>query len=128
MDEIIKQSTELYYEIDDCITRLIKARLDKDANKENVARFDMESLLNNTMQHISWIVNELRGSSKIQWHTGEPKENGEYLVTLEDGSVCRDEWRELYCEDDIKCWVYNEGEVIAWCKLSDVKPCKEETK
>lgn len=66
--------------------------------------------------------------STIKWHTGEPKENGEYLVTLEDGSVCRDEWRELYCEDDIKCWVYNEGEVAAWCKLSDIEPYKEEKK
>lgn len=63
--------------------------------------------------------------STIKWQTGEPKENGEYLVSLEDGSVCRDEWRELYCEDDIKCWVYNEGEVTAWCKLSDIKPYKE---
>ena len=64
--------------------------------------------------------------SIIHWHTGEPKENGEYLVSLEDGSVCRDEWRELYCGDDIKCWVYNEGEVKAWCKLSDIVPYKEE--
>lgn len=64
--------------------------------------------------------------SIIHWHTEEPKENGEYLVSLEDGSVCRDEWRELYCDDDIKCWVYNEGEVTAWCKLSDIEPYKEE--
>ena len=66
--------------------------------------------------------------SVIKWQTGEPHEDGEYLVSLEDGSVCRDEWRELYCEDDIKCWVYNEGEVTAWCKLSDIKPYKEKTK
>lgn len=70
-------------------------------------------------------VNNLTNGG-IQWQTGVPKENGEYLVSLEDGSVCRDEWRELYCEDDIKCWVYNEGEVTAWCKLSDIKPYKEE--
>ena len=66
--------------------------------------------------------------SVIKWQTGEPKENGEYLVSLKDGSVCRDEWRELYCEDCVKCWVYNEGEVTAWCKLSDIEPYKEETK
>jgi hypothetical protein len=64
--------------------------------------------------------------SIIHWQTGNPKENGEYLVSLEDGSVCRDEWRELYCEDDIKCWVYNEGEVTAWCKLSDIKAYSNE--
>lgn len=64
--------------------------------------------------------------SHIKWQTGEPEENGEYLVSLEDGSVCRDEWRELYCDDDMKCWVYNEGEVKAWSKLSDIEPYKEE--
>lgn len=69
-----------------------------------------------------------KNQSAIKWQTGEPKENGEYLVSLEDGSVCRDEWRELYCEDCVKCWVYNEGEVTAWCKLSDIEPYKEETK
>ena len=63
--------------------------------------------------------------SIIHWQTGEPKDDGEYLVSLEDGSVCRDEWRELYCDDDMKCWVYNEGEVKAWCKLSDIEPYKE---
>lgn len=60
--------------------------------------------------------------SVIKWQTGTPKESGEYLVSLEDGTVCRDEWRKLYCDDEIQCWVYNEGEVIAWCKLSDIEP------
>ena len=68
------------------------------------------------------------GLSAVKWQTGEPKEHGEYLVSLKDGSVCRNEWRELYCEDYVKCWVYNEGEVTAWCKLSDIEPYKEETK
>lgn len=74
---------------------------------------------------IKW-ADEHPDGSMVKWHTGGPKENGEYLVSLEDGSVCRDEWRELYCDDDIKCWVYNEGEVTAWCKLSDIAPYKEE--
>lgn len=71
-------------------------------------------------------ISKRNPKSVINWQTGEPKESGEYLVTLEDGSVCRDEWRELYCEDDIKCWVYNEGEVVAWCKLSDIEPYKQD--
>lgn len=130
MESVIKESTSLYFEIDDCITELLKARLDKDTDKEHEAICKMESLEINTMQHLSWLVGELKGHSLIKWKTGDPKEDGEYLVSLEDGSVCRDEWRELYCEDDIKCWVYNEGEVTAWCKLSDIKSykAKEETK
>ena len=66
--------------------------------------------------------------SIIHWQTGQPTEEGEYLVSLDDGSVCRDEWRKLYCDDEKQGWVYNEGEIIAWCKLSDIKPYKEETK
>lgn len=66
--------------------------------------------------------------SVIKWQTGEPTEEREYLVSLEDGSVCRDEWRKLYFGDEKQCWVYNEGEVTAWCKLSDIEPYKEETK
>ena len=66
--------------------------------------------------------------SVIKWQTGEPKEDGEYLVSTVDGDVCRDELRSLYSEDEMKCWVYNEGDVIAWCKMSDIEPYKEETK
>jgi hypothetical protein len=124
MDEIIKQSTELYYEIDDCITKLIKAILDKDANKENEAIFDMKSLLINTMQHISWMVNELKGNSKIKWQTGEPKENGIYLVTTSSNIVRTSYWNN-------GCWLINNLpfstlKIKAWCKLSDIKPYKEE--
>lgn len=79
-------------------------------------------------QEVDVLNEKLANVSIIHWQTGEPEENGEYLVSLEDGSVCRDEWRELYCEDDIKCWVYNEGEVTAWCKLSDIETYKKEKK
>ena len=122
MDEIIKQSTELYYEIDDCITKLIKARLDKDANKENEAIFDMKSLLINTMQHISWMVNVLKGNSQIKWQTGEPKETGLYLVTKPSLRIDTN-----YYEVGIGWRVLNKTLVTAWCKLSDIKPYKEET-
>ena len=63
--------------------------------------------------------------SDVRWQTGEPKQDGEYLVSLEDGSVCRDEWRVLYGDDDMRGWVYNSEDVIAWCKMSDIKPYKE---
>ena len=128
MDEIIKQSTELYYEIDDCITKLIKARLDKDANKENEAIYCMESLLVGTMQHISWIVNELKGNSKIKWQTGEPKESGEYLITTYNGKVRIDEFYHYSVSGKEYGTFIKYANPIAWCKLSDIKPCKEETK
>ena len=132
MEAIIKESTSLYYEIDDCITNLIKARLDKDINKENKAIFCMESLLVSTMQHISWLVGEWKGSSNIKWHTGEPKDNGMYLATFiktseGDTSVVplyriRGNW-ETTSWDSVK-----PKRIKAWCKLSDIKPYKEDDK
>lgn len=64
--------------------------------------------------------------SIINWQTGIPKESGEYLVSLEDGFVCRDKWREPCYDNDIAYWENNEGKVIAWCMLIDIKPYKEE--
>lgn len=67
--------------------------------------------------------------STIKWHTGEPKEGGEYIVTLYNGVITYDE----YCcvtssdGDDVFFWNnWDEDSIIAWCKLSDIKPYKEE--
>lgn len=73
-------------------------------------------------------ADENPNGSLIKWQTGEPEESGEYIVSLKDGTVCRDEWRELYCEDEIKCWVYNDDDVVAWRKLSDIEPYKDKEK
>ena len=63
--------------------------------------------------------------SIIHWHTGEPKEFGLYLVTLNDGSIATDEW---YKFSDVDDWHYFWNEVKAWCKLSDVESYKKEKK
>lgn len=86
MESIIKESTNLFYETDGCITKLLKARLDKDSDKEGEAIFKMESLMIETMQHLSWLVGELKGNSLIKWQTGEPKEEGWYLATCKNGA------------------------------------------
>ena len=68
----------------------------------------------------------------INWQTGEPKEEGEYLVLVHGKRVMVD---ELYAYDEIKngcvgkayVWKHNWTiSVTAWCKLSDIKPYKEE--
>lgn len=126
MESIIKESTNLYYEIDDCITELLKARLDKNTDKEREAICEMESLLVGTMQNISWLVGELKCCSKIKWQTGEPKEGGFYLITTATGSIVFDYWRFSL---NRHYWGYlNKFDVKAWCKLSDIEPYKEETK
>lgn len=68
--------------------------------------------------------------SVIKWQTGEPKDAGEYLATFEyeDGhkEVCVTSWSKImrgfrHHSDNVRY-------TLAWCKLSDIEPYKEETK
>lgn len=59
--------------------------------------------------------------SILHWQTGKPEESGSYIVTLRFGLIEEDSWNNI-----IQRWSRNNGEVIAWCKLSDIEPYKEE--
>ena len=70
--------------------------------------------------------------SVIKWQTGEPKEEGKYLVDVLGKTV---EVDYLFKWEDIEnghvmtrfAWVNHWAtSVTAWCKLSDIKPYKEE--
>ena len=64
--------------------------------------------------------------SVIKWQTGEPKEGGYYLITTDSGIITTDLWRIF---PNRSSWEYRgKFEVVAWCKLSDIEPYKEETK
>lgn len=67
--------------------------------------------------------------SVIKWQTGEPKERGEYLVTLLSGNVRLAEFYKYEVADKEywDCIPYDLLCVKAWCKLSDIEPYKEET-
>ena len=56
--------------------------------------------------------------SIIHWQTGEPKSHGRYLVqTKEDG------FQIAFWSAYVKTWsLYHNSEIIAWCKLSNIKP------
>lgn len=60
--------------------------------------------------------------SVIKWQTGIPEEGGSYIVTTDEGEV-----RTIYFHPkesvDLE---FFEIAVIAWCKLSDIEPYKEE--
>ena len=60
MNEIVKESEALYYEIDECITKMLKARLDHNKEMEHEAFCQMESLMVGTMQHLSWLVGVIK--------------------------------------------------------------------
>lgn len=75
-------------------------------------------------------INPNEGKKKysiIHWETGDPKETAHCLVCTYSGNV-----KVLTWIPTIKCWVAHGLEkhydVIAWCKLSEIKPYKEETK
>ena len=78
-----------------------------------------------TMQHISWLVGELKGHSHIKWQTGEIKEVGEYIVILLDGTVSLDYYARPCYDSKLKTMNYTKDSIIAWCKVSDIKPYKE---
>lgn len=62
--------------------------------------------------------------SQIKWQKGKPKEEGVYLVTTIFGEVKTSTYIKAKAID---FGVFSQ-DVIAWCKLSDIEPYKEETK
>lgn len=60
--------------------------------------------------------------SIIKWQTGKPKDTGSYLITTINRNVCYDYWTVFPTNS---CWQYHSKfDVVAWCKLSDIKPYK----
>lgn len=72
---------------------------------------------------IKW-ADEHPSGSRIKWQTGEPKEEGVYLVTTIFGEVKTSTYIKAKAID---FGVFSQ-DVVAWCKLSDIEPYKEETK
>lgn len=54
--ELIKSSEVLYFDIDECISDLLKARLEHDSEAEGKALFKMEGLMVATLQQLSCII------------------------------------------------------------------------
>ena len=63
-------------------------------------------------------------TSLIKWQTDDPKEDGCYLVTVK-GTY--DIFVSCAYYSHLRGWSHW-ANVLAWCKLSDIKPYKEEAK
>lgn len=68
----------------------------------------------------SWADKNPNGS-RIEWQTGEPKEEGVYLVTTIFGEVKTSTYMKAKAID---FGVFSQ-DTVAWCKLSDIEPYKE---
>lgn len=67
--------------------------------------------------------------SAIKWQEGEPKERGEYLVSLLSGKVKVAEFYKYKVADKEywDCIPFGIVGVNAWCSLCDIEPYKEES-
>ena len=65
----------------------------------------------------------MKEQSIVKWQTGEPKKSGTYLVTIRGKYSIFVQSAQFGV---FTGWGYfKPEEIIAWCKLSDIKPYKE---
>lgn len=122
MKELIESTKRLQGDIDKCISNLIHARQYHDKIEESGAVLDMERLLVASAQQLQCCIDKLEDcGSVVEWQTGEPKTVGRYLVQTKDNGLQISIWSNF-----TKSWsLYGKFEIIAWCKLSNIKPYKE---
>ena len=130
MKELIESTKRLQGDIDKCISNLIHARQYHDKIEEAGAVLDMERLLVSSAQLLQCCIDKLEEcGSVVEWQTSEPKENGFYIVSYQipnssranvtalvytGGTWINGDWQEI-----------DKSRIIAWCKLSNIKPYKE---
>ena len=90
--ELIKSTRSLYFDIDTCITELIRARTEQNEENEGKALFRMEGLMVATLQQLNCIIDSLQQAQSCDTCT-----NDKGCVTCEDGELW--EGKEQPCED-----------------------------
>lgn len=133
MKKLIESTKRLQGDIDRCISRLVNARQYHDKIEGAGAVLDMERLLVASAQQLQCYIDKLEEcGSVVEWQTGEPTEEGKYIVTLLEGAVIVGElYPYEYVKDSRKtieyAWRHSfQDSVIAWCKVSNIEPYKEE--
>jgi hypothetical protein len=103
--ELIKSTRALYFDIDTCITELIRARTEHNEENEGKALFRMEGLMVVTMQQLDCIIDSLQQEQPCDICT-----NDKGCVTCKDGELW--EGKEQPCEglnDEIKKFIEEYG-------------------
>lgn len=72
---------------------------------------------------------EKKKYSIVHWETGAPEHDGVYLVTYRDTETllnvctCLLRMGYIWLNGDMK--KIDSDLIVAWCRLKDIKPCKE---
>lgn len=99
-ERIRKEISNLYSDIDGCITELLKARTDKDSEAEGKALFKMEGIMVGTLQDLSCIEDYLE-KQKEQEHICDSAQYEEGFKTgLEIGLRKQKEQKQEWSEKD----------------------------
>ena len=64
-NDILRESKQLYGEINSCITDIVNARIAKDPYNEGRAIFRMEGLMVGTMQHLGCVIDFLEQGKRV---------------------------------------------------------------
>lgn len=125
MKELIESTRKLQGEIQKCISRLVTARSYHDNIEEAWAIAEMERLIVCSSQQMQCHIDKLESLGIVEnWQTGEPEEEGRYLVVFQF----------LDCKPriDITDWSKTLGwnaarafKIISWRNLEDINPYKE---
>lgn len=59
LEKIYKLNNDLYAKIDTCIGDIVLSRLHQERDVEEMAIFNMQTLMNVTLQHLCWANQEL---------------------------------------------------------------------
>lgn len=116
MESIIEKAIEWFKDISEATKELTSGNV---SHKTCAIR----GLANGSAEYLE----ECKGNlSVFKWQTGVPKESDIYLVTTSSNIVRTSYWNN-------GCWIINDLpfstlKIKAWCKLSDIKPYKEEQK
>ena len=66
-EKLLDETKQLYRDIDDTISQLVKARLHHDNEGEGKAIFRMETMMVGTLQHLSCVVDLLKDVEFTKW-------------------------------------------------------------
>ena len=130
MEELIKEAEELYKNIDETQSHLIKARLDKDRIREHLELIGLETIVFDVKQLLKCIIDRKDNIVELGevWHTLDlnasvPDSNIAYLdiIAIVDNKIIQ----RVNCLASLYRWLRTNAVVqgqVKWAYLKDLLP------